>query len=175
MVAAARSFFNTEAEVAPALLHAAKSKMLCELRSVSVCKEDVLRLRVHPESLGFASVVCRLSSFSESPAQPRNPEKDDLGTDKHRMLWMISTSELRCVSGQDHARSAGYQDYRTQTAALRFPRSSWTLPTKKALFMSSQQLQRRIFTSYHAGPRCQRSRGLSRRGARVEWQHQVPT
>ena len=95
---AKRTSFNTEAEVAPALLHAAKSKILCELRSVSVCKEDVLRLRVHPESLGFASVVCRLSSTSESPAQPRNPEKDDLGTDKHRTLWMISTIELRSIS-----------------------------------------------------------------------------
>ena len=114
---AKRTSFNTEAEVAPALLHAAKSKILCELRSVSVCKDDVLRLRVHPESLGFASVVCRLSSFSESSPQPRNPEKVDLGTDKHRMLWMISTSELRSISSQNHARSAGSQDYRYHTPA----------------------------------------------------------
>ena len=114
---AKRSSFNTEAEVAPAPLHAARSKILCELRSVSVCNEDVLRLRVHPESRGFASVACRLASFSESSAQPRNPEKDDLATDKHRMLWMISTSELRSISSQNHARSAGSQDYRYHTPA----------------------------------------------------------
>ena len=92
---AKRRSFNIEAEVAPALLHAAKTKILCELRSAAVSKDDVLRLRVHPESLGFASLACRLSSYSESSSQPRNPEKVDLGTDKHRMLWMISTSELR--------------------------------------------------------------------------------
>jgi hypothetical protein len=60
---AKRTSFNTEAEDAAALLHAAKSKMLCELRSVSVCKDDVLRLRVHPESLGLhrSFAACRLT------------------------------------------------------------------------------------------------------------------
>jgi len=33
------------------------------------------------------------------------------------MLWLISTNELRSISGQDHARSAGYQYYRIHTPA----------------------------------------------------------
>jgi len=136
---AKRTSFNTEAEVAPALLHAAKSKILCELRSVSVCKDDVLRLRVHPESLGFASVVCRLLSLSESPAQPRNPEKDDLGTHKHRMLWLISTSKLRSISSRNHARSAGQpRNPEKDDSATGKHRMLWMISTSELRSIRSQ-------------------------------------
>ena len=120
-----------------------------------------------------------------------NPKKDDLATDKRRMLWMIFEVHQQpnpCAQRWSTTKSReGRLSYRQASDAvddkrqrvdiiplpLRFPWSSWTLRIKKALFMSSQQLQRQIFHSHHAGPRCQRSRGLSRRGAWMGWQPSV--
>ena len=84
-----------------------------------------------------------------SAGHPRNPEKGDSATRKHRMLWMISTSDLRSISSQNHARSAGSQDYRYLTHAVRFPRSSRSLRITNGLFMSRGVLQQRGLDCQH--------------------------
>ena len=78
----------------PALLHAEKCKLLCELRVGSVRHEDILRLRAHDDNLGFALVICGMETFMDESAIWRAVHNNDFDTDKHRMLWMISTSVL---------------------------------------------------------------------------------
>ena len=87
--------------------------MLYELRAGSVRNEDDLRLKVHDDNLGFASVVCRMETFCDQSASWRGDHDNEFATDKHRMLWMISTRVLSGIGIQGNARSAAQRDTRT--------------------------------------------------------------
>ena len=107
--------YDNEAEIWPALLHGMKCKLLCELRSVSVSRSDVLRLRVHEGELGFASLVCRMETFlgGEADAWHANVE-DESSTDKLRMLWLIGVDRLESLG---NAHSATQSDIRFSSAS----------------------------------------------------------
>ena len=54
---ARKTWFDSEDEITAALLHAEKSKLLCELRAEFDSSEDVLRLQVHDNNLECATVM----------------------------------------------------------------------------------------------------------------------
>ena len=83
---ARKTWFGSEEEIIPAFLHAEKCKMLCELRAGSVRNEDILRLKVHDDSLELGFVVCGMESFVNPSASWRCADGKEFDTDKHRML-----------------------------------------------------------------------------------------
>ena len=101
--------FDSEPEVTAALLHAMRCKLLCELLAGSISNEDILRLKVHEDNLGFATVVCRLGSYMKDSVSWVQDNSNVFSTDKHRMLWLINLSSLG-VEG--NAQSAQSRDYR---------------------------------------------------------------
>ena len=116
---AKQSRFGNEEEIWLALLHAMKCKLLCELRAQSVCHDDVLRLKVHDEDLGCASVVCRMVSFVNNSGMWRSPSNNEFSTDKHRMMWAINSEELSHLGlGKSASSSAPPRDYRTMSTSL---------------------------------------------------------
>ena len=116
---ARKTRFDEEAEVIPALLHANKSKSLCELRVGSISKEDIVRLKVHQDNLGFATLVCRLGSYIDGSASRSQDHSKVFATDKHRMLWLINMQELSSIDDEGDAQSGHPEDIRLTQSRVR--------------------------------------------------------
>ena len=107
---AQKTRFGSEAEVSAAICHAMKCTSLTLAPIESVSKEDVLRLKVYPENLGYATLVCRMETYMDSSKSAGNVHNDAFATDKHRMMWLIHTHELSHLTGDHHASSASSRD-----------------------------------------------------------------
>ena len=115
---ARKTRFDTETEVTAALLHAEKCKLLCLLRGEPISSEDVLRLKVHADNLGFATLVCRLETCIESSERWGNEHRNVFASDKHRMLWMINTRELSDIGNDGNVHRASSRDVRMIKSSL---------------------------------------------------------
>ena len=109
---AVKTTFDKESEVAAALLHAAKGKMLCELRVASVRNEDVVRLKVHDDNLSCAYLVCRMETFLNPSSHWQGDPSDENSSDKHRLVWLISTDVFLGGSSAGSTRGMPYRDIR---------------------------------------------------------------
>ena len=84
-----KTWFSSEDEVWPALVHAAKFKMFCELRADSIRYEDVVRVKIFEENLGRAIVVCRMEKFLGHSDELHAEAENTYASDKHRIMWLI--------------------------------------------------------------------------------------
>ena len=116
---ARKTRFDDEPEVTAAIQHAMKSKLLCELRAGSISKEDIVRLKVHQDNLGFATLVCRMGSYMDKARSWSQDNSNVFATDKHRMLWVINMQVLSSIVDEDDAQSGQPGDIRSAQSRVR--------------------------------------------------------
>ena len=80
---ARKTRLDNEAELIAAPRQAMKSKLLCELGAESISNEDIFRLKVREDSLGFPN--------TRVPYEIMSPDDCNVfATDKQRMLRLIN-------------------------------------------------------------------------------------
>ena len=87
------TYFEREEQVIPAMLHAAKGRLLSSLRASPVNYDSLVRVTADSDAPEFLRVVATYSNFrTDDYAGQRSTEPDEHGTDKHRVLWLLSLS-----------------------------------------------------------------------------------
>ena len=77
-----------------------------------ISNEDILRLKLFDENLGFATIVCRLGSYIHKSSSRSQDESNVFATDKHRMLWVIDMKTLSNIGSTGKAQSTYPRDAR---------------------------------------------------------------
>ena len=89
------TYFDKEAQVIPALLHAAKGRLLSSLRASPVYHDSLVRVTADTDAPEYLRVVATYSNFvNADQAGERSTESDEHGTDKHRVIWLLSYPKL---------------------------------------------------------------------------------
>ena len=87
------TYFELEEEVIPTLLHAAKGRLLSSLRASPVYHNSLVRVTAGTDAPEYLRVVATYSNFRRADqAGQRSSESDEHGTDKHRVIWLLSLS-----------------------------------------------------------------------------------
>ena len=90
------TYFESEEQVIPALLHAAKGRLLSSLRASPVYYDSLVRLTADTDAPEYLRVVATYSNWrTAAQAGQRSSESDEHGTDKHRVIWLLSLPELQ--------------------------------------------------------------------------------
>ena len=90
------TYFDREDEVIPALMHASKARLLSSLRASPVYYDSLVRVTADTDEPEFLRAVATYSNFrTADQAGQRSTEPDEHGTDKHRVLWLLSLPEMR--------------------------------------------------------------------------------
>ena len=90
------TYFEREEQVIPALLHAAKGRLLSSLRASPVPYDSLVRVTADTDAPEYLRVVAAYSNFrTADQAGQRSSESDEHGTDKHRVIWLVSLPEMR--------------------------------------------------------------------------------
>ena len=89
------TYFEREEQVIPALLHAAKGRLLSSLRASPVYYDSLVRVTADTDAREYLRVVATYSNFrAADQAGQRSGESDEFGTDKHRVIWLLSLREM---------------------------------------------------------------------------------
>ena len=90
------TYFQKEEQVIPALLHAAKGRLLSALRASPVTFDSLVRVTADTDAPDFLRVVATYSNFrTADQAGQRRSVSDEHGTDKHRIIWLLSLLEMK--------------------------------------------------------------------------------
>ena len=92
------TYYMSEDEVLPTLLHASKMRLLSTLRAHPLTFDSILRVVADADAPEFLRVVATLSNYRNMPAQRSNGHSED-ATDKHKMLWLLSLDDLVAAAG----------------------------------------------------------------------------
>ena len=90
------TYFEREEQVIPALLHAAKGRLLSSLRASPVYYDCLVRVAADTDAPEYLRVVATYSNFrTADQAGQRSSESDEHGTDKHRVIWLLPLREMK--------------------------------------------------------------------------------
>ena len=90
------TYFEREEQVIPALLHAAKGRLLSSLRASPVYYDGLVRVTADTDAPEYLRVVATYSNFrTADQAGQRSSESDEHGTDKHKVIWLLSLPEMK--------------------------------------------------------------------------------
>ncbi len=90
------TYFERLEQVIPALLHAAKGRLLSSLRASPVYYDSLLRVTADTDAPEYLRVVATYSNFrTADQAGQRSSDTDEHGTDKHRVIWLLSLPEMK--------------------------------------------------------------------------------